>query len=147
MPATSPLDISSEFSMESSDTAVLSAEEAQKLADVNITDESKTNIYQKPDFSKAPEFSDMPSSILSRSVDLNIEKPSNQETVIVKLGQNNDGLFKSIYHSIISMNERTLIVIALILAVAMVVAIVFLVNIDSPKDNSPILLDGYQESE
>ncbi len=147
MPASSPLDVSSEFSMESSDTAVLSAEEAQKLADVNITDESKTNIYQKPDFANAPEFSDMPSSILSRSVDLNIEKPSNQETVVVKLSKDNGGLFKSIYNSIISMNERTLIVIALILAVAMVVAIVLLVSIDSPKDNSPILPNGYQESE
>ena len=141
---------SSVFSIESSDTAVLSAEEAQKIADISLTDDSKTNIYQKPDFSNSPEFSALQSSVISRSVDLSIDKSAaSQKTVIVKVNEVEGGsnIFKDIAQRILSINERTLVIIALILAIALMIAIILFVTLDDDVTPAPIMIEGYQETQ
>ena len=128
------IDNDSEFSMESSETAVLSAEEAKKIADISATDDSKTSIYQKPIFS------DMPSGLLSRSIDLSIEKPSaSQETVMVKLTPppGNNSFTQSLYNRIISMNEKTLIIVAVALTVMLILTIIVFVTLDSGEESFP----------
>ena len=135
---------SGDFSLESDDTAVLSAEEAQKIADIAANDESKTNIYQKPDFS------DLPSVDLSRSVDLSVQKPSaTQQTVIVRMdsASNASGFGKSLYSKLLAINEKTLIVIAVILTMGLIVTIVMFVLFDNDSGtlNTP-LQDAYPDT-
>ncbi len=142
-----------DFSLDSSDTAVISAVEARKLAENGLIDNSgedtATSVYSKAEFDAAveaglvninPPKQDTDNSLVSdalcRSVDLDIADAGKDSTVMVFLDEvkpnTATGRFvdscKKLFQRILSLEEKTLVIAAICLVAVLSLCIFLFVH-------------------
>ena len=136
----------SNFSMESGETAIINTEKALQIASEGTdSEEAKTIVYQDKEIH--PSNASLDVSSICRSVDLSIDmKAASAKTLMCNINDVDNvsnssakRLSKSLYNSIMTMHERTLILIAATLTALLVLAIILFATTssDHDKDNAP----------
>lgn len=137
---------SRDFEAESSDTAVMTAQEARRIAtsaDAEEDNDGATAIYEQPNFSQGMPYPSTPTVTdfqgnaslsgdmrLSRSVDLDIADTASQSTVMVNMkdvkaprGFRWKSFADRLYARFLKISEKTLVIVALVLILLLIIAI------------------------
>lgn len=142
------IDVDDSFSLESGDTAVINAMEARRIARGEDVDDTSTSVYSKADFDAAVKsslkegspFDSISSAAVDRSINLDIKDAKAETTIMVKVDsvkpKSQGNLWDKISQRILSMDERTLIILALVLATVLTLAIILFLTLGGSKEES-----------